>query len=75
MIDFVTRGNEILVLRDNIPYHQFNKQDMMEEHSLYLISMLNSEARRTDDTELSPTEEEEFLDLQDFVIKLAKNQL
>ena len=72
MIDFVTRGNEVLILRDNKPYFHFKKEEVIEEHSLFLISQLNSEARRYDDDELTPTEEDEFFGLQDFVINLAR---
>lgn len=75
MIDFVTKSDDVLVLRDNKPYFHFKKREIVEEHSLYLISMLNSEARKYDDDELSPTEEDQFLDLQDFVINLAKKKI
>lgn len=75
MIDFVTRGDEVLMLRDNKPYHYFAKKDVMEEHSYFLISIVNAEAIKYDDFELNPTEEEQFFELQEFVINLAKNTI
>jgi len=75
MIDFVTRRTEILVLRDNQPYFHFTKEDMINEHAFYLISQLNSEARKFEEEELNPTEEDEFFDLQNFVIDLAKKKI
>ena len=75
MIDFVTRGNEILILRDNEPYFHFDKDEMINEHGFYLLSILNSEARKFDDEELDPNEEDQFFELQEFVINLAKKKI
>lgn len=72
MIDFVSRGTEVLVLRDNKPFYRFSKREMIEEHAFELIANINSEARKFEENELTPSEEDEFLDLQNFVINLAK---
>lgn len=75
MIDFVTRGEEVLMLRDGKPYYYFAKTDIIEEHCYFLVSIVNSEARKYDDLELNPTEEDQFFELQEFVINLAKNTI
>lgn len=75
MIDFVTKGEEVLILRDNKPYYNFLRNDIIKEHPLYLIGMLNSEARKYEDNEMNPTEEDQFMDLQSFVINLANKNV
>lgn len=74
MIDFVTRGNEVLIIRDNQPFHGFDKNDILEEDSYYLISRLNSECRRLDFDELNLLEEEQFIDLQIYAKTLSKRR-
>jgi len=75
MIDFVTRGNEVLIIRDNQPFHGFDKDEILEEDSYFLISQLNSESRRLEFHELDLLEEEQFIDLQLYAKRLAKKKL
>ena len=75
MIDFVTRQNEVLILRNNQPYFQFTKSEIIEEHTLSLIRQVNAEANRYGDNDLLPTEQDQFMDLQNFIIFMAKRSL
>lgn len=75
MIDFVTRHNEVLILRNNQPYFHFHRKDILEEHTLSLIRQINVEANKYGDSDLLPTEEDQFMDLQNFIIFMAKRSI
>jgi hypothetical protein len=71
MIDLVTRGAEVLILRDNESLSCYKKSELISEDLFGIIEELNYESKNMGQEILMPTEEDELFDLVDYLKSLS----
>lgn len=67
MIDFVSNKLVVIVLRDNRVLYDFVREEILEKEGSFLIALLNYEAKYLQQDPLTPTEEDQFLKLREYL--------